>query len=39
MQRIEYELGMKDKYDYVVVNDQLDDAVKTIEKIIINEKI
>jgi guanylate kinase len=39
MQRIEYELGMSDKYDYVVVNDVLADAVSDIEKIIEKEKI
>lgn len=36
MQRLDYELGVKDKYDFVVVNDKLDDAVGEIEKIIKN---
>ncbi len=34
MQRIEYELGKKDLYDYTVVNDDLDKAVEKIENII-----
>lgn len=34
MQRIDYELSKKDLYDYVVVNDDLDVAVKQIEEII-----
>lgn len=38
MQRLDYELGMSDKYDYVVINDDLTKAVQDIEKIIENEK-
>jgi guanylate kinase len=34
MERIEYELGKKDLYDYSVVNDDLDTAVEEIESII-----
>ncbi len=33
-----WELLQKDKYNYIVVNDQIDDAVVTIENIIKNEK-
>ena len=38
MQRIDYELGKKDLYDYTVINDDLDVAVKEIENIIKSEK-
>ena len=38
MQRINYELGKKDLYDYAVVNDDLMTAVKEIEEIILKEK-
>jgi guanylate kinase len=38
MQRIDYELGKKDLYDYTVINDDLDIAVKEIENIIKSEK-
>jgi guanylate kinase len=31
--RIEYELSHKDKYDYVIVNDDLETAIKEVEKI------
>ena len=34
--RIEYELSQKDKYDYTVINDDLDKAVAEIEEIIKN---
>jgi guanylate kinase len=38
MQRIGYELGKQDQYDYKVINDDLDQAVSDIEKIILSEK-
>ncbi len=38
MQRIEYELGKKDLYDYSVVNDDLDIAIAEVEKITEKEK-
>ncbi len=38
MQRIGYELGKKDLYDYAVVNDVLSDAVARVEEIIKKEK-
>ncbi len=38
MQRIDYELEKKQFYDYTVVNDNLDSAVKKIEEIINKEK-
>ena len=38
MQRIEYEVGKKELYDYSVVNDDLDTAILDVEKIIKNEK-
>ncbi len=34
MQRIEYELGKKDLYDYTVINDDLEETVIKIENII-----
>ena len=34
MQRIEYELGKKDLYDYTVINDDLEETVVKIENII-----
>ncbi len=34
MQRIEYELGKKELYDFTVINDDLDKAVERIENII-----
>ena len=36
--RLEYELSKKDDYDYQVVNDDLDTAIKRIEQIIMIEK-
>jgi guanylate kinase len=38
MSRIEYELGKQGLYDYLVVNDDLEDAIKQVEKIINDEK-
>ena len=38
MERIDYELGKKSEYDYVIVNDDLSDAVNEIEKILKKEK-
>lgn len=38
MKRMEFELAKKEFYDYCVVNDDLDTAVKEIEQIINNEK-
>ena len=38
MERIDYELAKKELYDYVVVNDKLEQAVEVIEKIIELEK-
>ncbi len=38
MERIEYELNKKDLYDYVVVNDDLETAIKEVEEIIKKEK-
>lgn len=39
MQRIDYELSKKDLYDYVVVNDNLSDAIREIEQIVNKEKL
>lgn len=39
MQRIDYELSRQALYDYVVVNDKLDDAIIDIEEIIKKEKL
>ncbi len=39
MKRMEYELKQRSKYDYEVVNDDLDDAIKQVEKIIKKEKL
>ena len=39
MSRLEYELEKKSLYDYVVVNDKLEDAVKQVESIINEEKL
>ena len=36
MDRIAYELAQKDKYDYVIVNDDLETAIKEVEQIIDN---
>ena len=38
MDRIEYELSKSKYYDYIVVNDDLKNAVEKIERIIIKEK-
>ncbi len=38
LSRIEYELGKLDEYDYVVINDELLEAVKQVEEIINKEK-
>ncbi len=38
MKRIEYELDMAKYYDYVVVNDKIEEAVKEIEQILNIEK-
>lgn len=38
MDRIDYELGKEDLYDYVVVNDRVENAVKNIEDILLKEK-
>lgn len=35
--RIEYELSLKDKYDFTIVNDDLDRAVREIEDLIKNK--
>ena len=36
MDRIAYELAQKDKYDYVIVNDDLETAIKEVEQIFDN---
>ena len=38
MQRIDYELEKSNLYDYTVINDDLENAIEQIEKIINNEK-
>lgn len=38
MERIDYELSKKNLYDYTVINDDLEQAVKDIEEIIVKEK-
>ncbi len=38
MDRIDYELGKEDLYDYVVVNDRVEEAVNKIEEILLKEK-
>lgn len=38
MERVEYELDKKNQYDYSVVNDDLNEAIENIEKIINTEK-
>ena len=35
--RLEYELSQKDKYDYCIVNDDLETAIKDVEKILDGE--
>lgn len=39
MSRIDYEMNKKDFYDYVVVNDDLNQAIVDVEKIIKKEKL
>ena len=34
LSRLEYELSQKDKYDFVIVNDEIDMAIQELEKII-----
>ncbi len=34
LSRLEYELSQKDKYDFVIVNDDLETAIKELETII-----
>ena len=34
LQRMEYELSHQDEYDYIIVNDDLETAIKTLENII-----
>ena len=38
MQRIDYELGKSNLYDYTVLNDNLEQAIADVEKIIASEK-
>lgn len=38
MERIGYELSKKDRYDYTVINDDLNQAIKDVENIILKEK-
>lgn len=38
LKRVEYELSLADKYDYLVVNDEIDSAVKKVAEIIDKEK-
>lgn len=38
MERIGYELSKKDRYDYTVINDDLNQAIKDVEEIIKKEK-
>ena len=37
LSRLEYELSQKDKYDYYIINDDLETAIKDVEKIIDGE--
>ena len=37
LDRVQYEYAQKDKYDYVVVNDNLEEAKRTLQKIILKE--
>ncbi len=39
LSRMDYELSKKDEYDYAVVNDNLDECVKTVLNIINKEKV
>ena len=34
LDRLEYEVSQKDKYDYLIVNDDLETAIAEVEKII-----
>ena len=34
LSRLEYELSQKDKYDYVIVNDDLEEAIDALSQII-----
>ena len=36
--RINYELSQKDKYDYIIINDDLEEAIQTVKDIIDKEK-
>ncbi len=36
--RIDYEVSQKDKYDYVIINDNLEEAIQTVKDIIDKEK-
>ena len=38
LKRVDYELSQKDAYDYVIVNDDLNEAKENLEKIIGSEK-
>ena len=38
LKRMDYEVSLEDKYDYIVINDDLATAVKNIEEIIEREK-
>ena len=38
LSRLEYELSQQDKYDYVIVNDDLERAIAELEKIIDNKQ-
>ena len=38
LDRLEYELGHKDEYDYVIVNDDLEEAIQAFSDIIDKEK-
>lgn len=38
LSRFEYEMSQKDKYDYLIVNDDLETAIKELENIIDGEK-
>ena len=39
LSRLEYELSQKDKYDFIVVNDDLEKALQELESIIDNAKL
>lgn len=38
LQRMDYEVSLEDKYDYIVINDDLQTAVNNVEQIIEREK-